>query len=196
VDAGRLDPQRSVVLNLEARGTSGPTFMFETSLDNANVVPALTSAQRPIAGSETATLYGLLPNDTDFTVFDRAGFAGMNSAFVDRSAHYHTPGDSPSNLDPSSLQHMGATVLDVARHLARQDLSAPRGGPLTYSSVLGQLVYYPQVLALPLAVLAAVAFAATVLYARRRGLRVSAVAEAVAGFLALLVVTGGLGVAA
>jgi hypothetical protein len=196
VDAGRLDPQRSVVLNLEARGTSGPTFMFETSLDNANVVPALTSARRPIAGSETATLYGLLPNDTDFTVFDRAGFAGMNFAFVDRSAHYHTPGDSPSNLDSSSLQHMGATVLDVARHLARQDLGAPRGGPLTYSSVLGQLVYYPQVLALPLAVLAAVAFAATVLYARRRGLRVSAVAVAAAGFLALLVVTGGLGVAA
>lgn len=194
--AGTLDPQRSVVLNLEARGTSGPTLMFETNPDNANVVPALASARRPIAGSESAELYRLLPNDTDFTVFSRAGFAGMNFAFVDGSAHYHTLGDSPSNLDPSSLQHMGATVLDVARHLARQDLGAPRGGPLTYSSVFGQLVYYPQGLAVPLAILAAVAFAATVLYARRRGLRARAVAVPAVGFLALLAVTGGLGVAA
>src|ERR687896_1649650 len=46
VDAGRLDPRRSVVLNLEARGTSGPTIMFESSSENANVVPALASAQR------------------------------------------------------------------------------------------------------------------------------------------------------
>lgn len=91
----------------------------------------------------------------------------MNFAFLDGSAHYHTPGDSPSNLDPSSLQHMGATVLDTARYFARQNLDAPRGGPLTYSSVLGQLVYYPQGLAVPLSVLAAVAFATTVLYARR-----------------------------
>jgi hypothetical protein len=170
--------------------------MFETNPDNANVVPALASAQRPIAGSESAELYRLLPNDTDFTVFSRADFTGMNFAFMDGSADYHTSGDSPSNLDPSSLQHMGATVLDVARHFAREDLGTPRGVPLTYSSVLGQLVYYPQGLAVPLAVLAAVTFAATVLYARRRGLRALSVAVAAVGFLALLVVTGGLGVAA
>jgi hypothetical protein len=120
----------------------------------------------------------------------------MNFAFGDGSAHYHTPGDSPSNLDPSSLQHIGATVLDAARYFARQDLEAPRGGRLTYSSVLGQLLYYPQGLAVPLSVLAAVAFAATVLHARRRGLRARAVAVAAVGFLPLLVVTGGLGVAA
>jgi hypothetical protein len=196
VDAGRLDPQRSVVLNLEARGTSGPALMFETNPDNANVIPALASAQRPIGGSEAAAIYRLLPNDTDFTVFGRAGFAGMNFAFLDGSAHYHTPGDSPSNLDPSSLQHMGATVLDAASYFARQNLEAPRGGPLTYSSVLGQLVYYPQGLDVPLSVLAAVAFAATLLYARRRGLRARAVAVAAAGFLALLVATAGFGVAA
>jgi hypothetical protein len=194
VDAGRLDPRRSVVLNLEARGTSGPAIMFETNPDNANVVPALASAQRPIGGSETAAIYRLLPNDTDFTVFGRDGFAGMNFAFLDGSAHYHTPGDSPSNLDPSSLQHMGATVLDTARYFARQNLDAPRGGPLTYSSVLGQLVYYPQGLAVPLSVLAAVAFATTVLYARRRGLRARAVAVAAAGFLALLVATTAVGI--
>lgn len=159
---GRLDPRRSVVLNLEARGTSGPALMFESSPDNATLIPALANAQRPIAGS----------------------------------ARYHTPEDSPANLDSSSLQHMGSTVLAATRHFAGQNLGAPRGRPLTYFTVLGELVHYPQSLAVPLAVLAAVVFAATVLYARRRGLRAHSFGWTAASFLALLVVTTALGLGA
>src|SRR5215204_4947864 len=190
----RLDPRRSVVLNLEARGTSGPALMFQSSSDNASVIPALASAQRPIAGSVWEACYQLLPNDTDFTVFRDTGFAGMNFSLVEGSARYHTPEDSPANLDPASLQHMGSTVLATARHFAGQDLGAPRGGSLTYFTVLGELVHYPQGLAVPLAVLAAVVFAATLLYGRRRGVRIRAVGLAAASFLALLVVTMALGI--
>ncbi|MDP8928617.1 MAG: M28 family peptidase, partial [Actinomycetota bacterium] len=194
---GRLDPQHSVVLNLEARGTSGPALMFvESSSNNASVIPTLASARRSIASSGWEACYQLLPNDTDFTVFREAGFAGMNFAFLEGSAYYHTPGDSPANLDHTSLQHMGSTVLTAARHFAEQDLGATRGGPLTYFTVLGQLVHYPQGLAVPLAVLAAVVFAATVLYARRRGVRARGVAWAAASFLALQVVTAALGIGA
>ena len=194
VSADRLDPRRSVVLNLEARGTSGPALMFESSTDNASVIPALASAQRPIAGSGWEACYELLPNDTDFTVFRDAGFAGFNFAFMDGSARYHTPEDSPANLDPASQQHLGSTVLATARHFAGQDLGAPRGEPLTYFTVLGELVHYPQSLAFPLAVLAAVVFVATLLYARRRGVRIRGVGLAAASFLALLVVTTALGI--
>jgi hypothetical protein len=197
VDAGRLNPRRSVVLNLEARGTSGPAIMFESSPDNASVIPALARARRPVAGSETEALYQMLPNDTDFTPFRDAGFAGLNFAFIGGSAYYHTPEDSPDNLDPASLQHMGATVLDTARHFAERDLGAPRGGQLTYFTVLGKLVRYPLGLAVPLAVLAAVMLAATVLYARRRGgVRIRAVAWAAAGFLGLVGATTALGIGA
>src|SRR5215203_4830729 len=190
----RLDPRRSVVLNLEARGTSGPALMFQSSSDNASVIPALASVQRPITSSGWEACYQLLPGDTDFTVFRNAGFAGMNFAFFDRSARYHTPEDSPANLDHASLQHMGSTVLATARHFAGQDLGAPRGGSLTYFTVLGELVHYPQGLAVPLAVLAAVVFAATLLYGRRRGVRIRAVGLAAASFLALLLVTMALGI--
>src|SRR5215216_4225050 len=190
----RLDPRRSVVLNLEARGTSGPALMFQSSSDNASVIPALASVQRPITSSGWEACYQLLPGDTDFTVFRNAGFAGMNFAFFDRSARYHTPEDSPANLDHASLQHMGSTVLATARHFAGQDLGAPRGGSLTYFTGLGELVHYPQGLAVPLAVLAAVVFAATLLYGRRRGVRIRAVGLAAASFLALLVVTMALGI--
>ena len=123
----------------------------------------------------------------------------MNFAFVDGSAHYHTPGDSPSKPDLSSLQHMGSAVLGSARYLAEQDLGARRGGELTYSSVLGQLVYYPQGLTIPLSVLAAVAFAATVLYARRLANWRAAgrgVAWAAAAFIAPLLATAALGIGA
>jgi hypothetical protein len=135
----------------------------------------------------------VLPGDTDFTVFRNAGFAGMNFAFFDGSARYHTPEDSPTNFDHASLQHMGSTVLATARKFAGQDLGAPRGGSLTYFTVLGELVHYPQSLAVSLAVLAAVVFVATLLYARRRGVRIRGVGLAAASFLALLVVTMALG---
>jgi hypothetical protein len=91
---------------------------------------------------------------------------------------------------------MGSTVLATAHQLADQDLSAPRGGSLTYFTVLGELVHYPQSLGVPLAVLAAVMFAATLLYVRRRGVRIRAVGLAAASFIALLVVTMALGLGA
>src|SRR5215218_7821796 len=185
-----LDPRRSVVLNLEARGTSGPAMMFQSSSDNATLIPALASAQRPIAGSGLwEACSQLLTGDTDFSVFRDAGFAGMNFAFMEGSARYHTPEDSPANLDHASLQHIGSTVLATAHLFAGQDLEASRGGQLTYFTVLGELVYYPQSLAVPLAVLAAVVFAATLLYARRRSVRIRAVGWAAASFLVLLMVT-------
>src|SRR5829696_6329201 len=181
VREGRLDPQRSVVLNLEAGGTSGPALMLQSSPNNATVIPALANAQRPIAASGLwEACSQLLSGDTDFTVFRDAGFAGMNFIFMEGSARYHTLEDSPANLDPASLQHMGSTVLAAARHLAGQDLGAPRAGSLTYFTVLGELVHYPQGLAVPLAVLAAVVFAATLLYARRHGVRARTVGLAAA----------------
>jgi hypothetical protein len=189
----RLDPRRNVVLNLEARGTSGPALMFQSSSENASVIPALASVQRPITSPGWEACYQVLPGDTDLSVFRNAGFAGMNFAFFDGSARYHTPEDSPTNFDHASLQHMGSTVLATARKFAGQDLGAPRGGSLTYFTVLGELVHYPQSLAVSLAVLAAVVFVATLLYARRRGVRIRGVGLAAASFLALLVVTMALG---
>ena len=193
-----LDPRRSVVLNLEARGTSGPAMMFQSSSDNATLIPALASAQRPIAGSGLwEACSQLLTGDTDFTVFGNAGFAGMNFAFMEGSARYHTPEDSPDNLDHASLQDIGSTVLAATRHFADQDLGAPRGRSLTYFTVLGEVVYYPQFLAVPLAVLAAVVFAATLLYARRRrGVPIRSVGWSAASFLTLLVVIMALGIGA
>jgi hypothetical protein len=61
------------VVNLENRGTSGPSVMFETSRRNRWLISHFGHAVRtPIATSLFFTIYDLLPNDTDVTVFKRA----------------------------------------------------------------------------------------------------------------------------
>ncbi len=121
------------MVNLEARGTGGESIMFETSDENAWLVDAYAHAvRRPAALSVTYEAYKRLPNDTDLTVFKRAGLAGMNFAFIDEVSHYHTPLDDLAHLDLGSLQHQGENALAVARTLAGADLAHPgRAGRAT-----------------------------------------------------------------
>ena len=44
--------------------------------------------------------------------------AGVNFAFSEEVAHYHTPLDSLHHLDPGSLQHQGDNALAMTRTLA------------------------------------------------------------------------------
>jgi hypothetical protein len=175
-----------VVLNLEARGSSGPAIMFETSKGNAGLVGAYAHAPDPVGTSFAVEIYRRLPNDTDFTAFREAGFQGLNSAYIDGAAVYHAPTDLPSAMDHDSLQHHGANALAVARELGDRDLTALRpGGDATYFPVPGLLVRYPGALVRPLAALAVVAVAALAWLARRRG-RLTGRRLAVAGALTLV----------
>ncbi|MEU4508606.1 M28 family peptidase [Nonomuraea wenchangensis] len=161
-----------VLLNWEARGVSGPSLMFETSRGSAGLVEAYAAAApRPRGDSTMAALYRLLPNNTDFTPLTAAGFAGLNFAYVQRSSHYHTAGDSLANLDPGSLQHHGSTMLALARALGAADLPALRTDhDATYFRLFGVLITYPDALVWPLAGLAATAVVGLAVVARRRRL--------------------------
>ncbi|WP_433387933.1 M28 family peptidase [Micromonospora sp. KLBMP9576] len=176
-----------VVLNLEARGSTGPVIMFETSRDNAALVDAFgRGAPHPVGTSFAVEIYRALPNDTDFTAFLGEDFVGLNSAYIDGGAIYHTPLDTPAAMDRASLQHHGDNALGLAREFGRVDLAAlDAGHDATYFPVPGGLARYPGWLVLPLALLALVAVAALGWLARRRG-RVTA-GRLAAGFgLALL----------
>lgn len=161
-----------VLLNWEARGVSGPSLLFETSRDNAGLVGVYAgAAPRPRGDSTMAALYRLLPNNTDFTPLTRAGFAGLNFAYIQRSSRYHTADDSLSHLDRGSLQHHGETMLALARALGAADLPGLRAGhDATYFRLFGVLITYPEPLVWPLALLAVAAVAALALLARARGL--------------------------
>jgi hypothetical protein len=195
VTAQLIDPSRSVVINLEAGGSSGPSWLFQTSPGNTGLIKAVGELTDPAGGSELAALFDLLPNDTDFTVFRDAGFAGLNFIVGDGHVRYHSPTDTPANLDRGSLQHHGDNLLTVARALGDQRLPLPQGGDATFFTVFDRLVWYPHGLVVPFALLALAAFAATLWYARRRGTRLRAVVGAAATVPLLMVAVGGFGVA-
>ena len=168
-----LAARGGVVLNVEARGSNGPTVMFETSAGNAGVVDVYgTAVPYPVATSFAVEVYRLLPNDTDFTPFRESGrFTGLNTAYIDGSAVYHSPQDTPQVMDRSSLQQHGSNALALAQAFGRSDiavLSKPAGSDSTYFPALGTLVRYPGWLSWPFAVLALVGVVALAILARKR----------------------------
>jgi Peptidase family M28 len=112
-------------VNLDARGTSGPSVMFETGGANDWAVRLYAQhARRPAASSIFYAVYKQLPNDTDFTVFKAAGYEGLNFAFIGDEVHYHTPLDNSANATPASLQHQGENALPAVVAFANADLSS------------------------------------------------------------------------
>jgi hypothetical protein len=195
VTAGVIDPSRSIVVNLEAGGSSGPSMLFQSSPGNKGLIQAFAQVKDPVGGSELAALFELLPNDTDFTVFRDTGFSGLNLIFGDGHVQYHSPTDTPANLDRSSLQHHGDNLLRLAQVFGEQQLPLPRGDDVTFFSLFGRLVWYPAGLTLPLALLALGVFAGSLWFARRRGARLRGVAVAAATVPLLLTTAAGLGAA-
>ncbi|MFQ5416746.1 MAG: M20/M25/M40 family metallo-hydrolase [Myxococcota bacterium] len=146
----------AAVVNVEARGSSGPSLMFETSPGSSALVEVFArSVRRPLTSSAFATAYDLLPNDTDFTVFQRHGYAGLNFAHIGNVEHYHTPRDDLARVSRASLQHHGENVLAVVRALASEDLPLPADRELVYFDLFGAFVArWPAWATLPLALLA------------------------------------------
>lgn len=104
------------VINLEARGTRGPSLLFETSGSSRGLIRRFAQgSQSPVASSLYDTLYRALPNDTDLTVFRDGPVPGVNFAFLEGVSDYHTPRDRLENLDPRSLQHHGENLLALLR---------------------------------------------------------------------------------
>lgn len=116
-----------LVLNFEARGSSGPSYMLmETNQGNANMVQAFTNANAdyPVSNSLMYSIYKMLPNDTDLTVFRESGkIQGFNFAFIDNHFNYHTERDNFENLNPTTLAHQGSYLFPLLNYFSNADLS-------------------------------------------------------------------------
>ena len=163
-----------LVLNLEARGTSGPALMFETSPNNSAVAGYfLSHVKQPATGSLLPSLYARMPNTTDMAAFIPEGFTVLNIAAIGDAEHYHHPTDAPRYVDHSTLQHYGDQVLDLARAWAF-DGQAPTltaDGDLHFFQLWrGLTVRYPAAVGTGLGCLAVIA-ALGVVAVRARSLR-------------------------
>ena len=163
-----------LVLNLEARGTSGPALMFETSSNNSAVAGYfLSHVKQPVTGSLLPSLYARIPNSTDMTAVIPEGFTVLNIAAIGEADHYHHATDAPRYVDHSPLQHYGDQVLDLARAWAF-DGQAPTltaDGDLHFFQLWrGLTVHYPAAVGTGLGCLAVIT-ALGIVAVRARSLR-------------------------
>ncbi|MEU0698278.1 M28 family peptidase [Streptomyces niveus] len=171
VNTPGLLPPDAVILNFEARGSRGPSLMFEAGPDTAWLVRTLAGE---VPGARTDSLldaaYGYMPNLTDFTVFQEAGHQGLNLAYLDGYTHYHGATDTPEQVDPATVQHQGGQALGLARALGSADLARTPAGDSAYFQAAGWFVSYPLGAALPAALVVAGLGLALLLRLRARGL--------------------------
>ncbi len=145
VDSSPLAKNVRAAVNLDARGTSGQSLMFETGSANDWMVRLFARhAAHPAATSIFYAVYQLLPNDTDFTVFKAAGYQGLNFAYVGDVVHYHTPLDNSANVNLGSLQHHGENALPSIVALANSDLANPPQREAVFFDLFGRwLIHWP-----------------------------------------------------
>lgn len=132
-------------LNFEARGTKGPSMMFQTGPNNGVLIPALKRvAPYPVANSLMFDIANSMPTTTDFEVYRKAGSAGYDFAFLGNLKNYHTRNDSPENLSLRSLQHHGSYALSLAAYFGNEDLTTLEAPNWVYFNVFGHhLIAYP-----------------------------------------------------
>jgi len=115
-----------LVLNFEARGSGGPSYMLiETNRGNGTLIKEFSEAhpEYPVANSLAYSIYKMLPNDTDLTVFREDGdIDGFNFAFIDDHFDYHTALDTYERLDRKTLAHQGSYLMPLLKHFSESDL--------------------------------------------------------------------------
>jgi hypothetical protein len=184
-----------LVLNFDARGNSGPSMMFETSHNNGWLIEEFAkAAPYPVANSLSVEVYRLLPNLTDFTVFNAHGMQGLNFAYIDGFPSYHTLLDKAQTFDERSLQHHGSYALALTRQFGSVDLRQSPRPDQVYFDLLGLiLVHYSKIWVLPLAIFALLLFVALVVIGLRfRILTVAGIGLGCVAFLAAAVLVAGL----
>ncbi len=152
------------VVNFEARGSGGPSVMIlESNAGNAKLIEAFIEAnpEYPVASSLMYSVYKILPNVTDSTIFRVDGdIDSFFFAFIDDHFDYHTANDTVENLDIATLQHQGSYLLPLLNYFADADLSSLKSeDDYVYVNVpLIKMISYPFTWILPMIVIASIIF--------------------------------------
>ncbi|MFT5756940.1 MAG: hypothetical protein ACI9LM_001665 [Alteromonadaceae bacterium] len=185
-----LAKQLKLAINVEARGSSGKSVMFETGENSGWLVNHYSeTTPAPLSSSLFYEVYKFLPNDTDLTIFKEHSLQGLNFAHADRLAHYHTPLDNLKNLDRGSLQHHGDNVWGVLKRIKDLELSQVSSGNLVYSDILGLfIIQWNENLSLLASLLAFVSFSLiTFFYRKTLGLDIKQQAQSFSILLVVLI---------
>lgn len=159
-----------LVLNFEARGSGGPSYMLiETNGGNQNLINGFKAANPdyPVANSLAYSIYKMLPNDTDLTYFREDGdIDGLNFAFIDDHFDYHTALDTYDRLDRNTLEHQGSYLMPLLNYFSDADLSSLKSDKdaVYFNVPLFKMITYPNSWIVPVLILAWFIFLALVFY--------------------------------
>nr|GMD30212.1 endoplasmic reticulum metallopeptidase 1 isoform X1 [Ipomoea batatas] len=148
----------------EEEGLDGShSFVTQAGPDPWAIQNFAKVAKRPSGQIVSQDLFGsgVIKSTTDFQVYKEiAGLSGMDFAFTDHTAVYHTKNDKHALLKPGSLQHLGENMLPFLLHVATspdfptgkntlsQGDSEEEVDTVVYFDILGRfMVVYPQSLA-------------------------------------------------
>ena len=94
------------VINLDARGNQGKSFLFESfNLSTQALQGYISNAEAPSGFSLLTDLYLLTGNNTDLSVFRGSEGFGVNFAIAGNLPAYHTALDSLAFLSKESIWH-------------------------------------------------------------------------------------------
>ena len=181
-----------LVLNFEARGSGGPSYMLiETNRGNGKLIKEFTKAnpEYPVANSLAYSIYKMLPNDTDLTVFrEDRDIEGFNFAFIDDHFDYHTELDNYDRLDRNSLMHQGSYLMPLMNHFSNTSLDNLKSldDYIYFSVPFFKLVSYPFELIWPMFVLAFLIFIVLLILGFRK--KTLALKPMLIGFIPLVLV--------
>jgi len=134
------------VINLEARGVTGPSGLFETGEGNRSIVRMFSkNVDRPVGNSLIYEIYKTMPNDTDYSVYKRKGVMGVNFAFAQGVPVYHSAIDDIEHLDLGSLQHHGDNAWGMLKILGERRIGsiASREDAGYIDVFASRLIHYP-----------------------------------------------------
>ncbi|KAF9438101.1 hypothetical protein BGZ76_009794 [Entomortierella beljakovae] len=112
-------------INLEGGGSGGPSLLFRGT-DYDIIRHYADNAPFPHASVFVNDVFkfGLINSDTDYSIFIEHGLPGLDIAFYQRRAMYHTSTDT---LPITSLYHMGSNALATITGLCNSDyLDSPK----------------------------------------------------------------------
>jgi hypothetical protein len=178
-----------LVLNFEARGSSGPSYMLmETNKGNAGLVKEFATAKAtfPVSNSLMYSIYKMLPNDTDLTVFREQGnIQGYNFAFIDDHFNYHTAQDDVAHLNKNTLTHQGTYLMPLLNYFSNADLNTTQATEdYAYFTIPFTFISYPFNWVLPMVLIVLALFIILTFLGMAK--RILSFQEMVKGFIPIL----------
>ena len=116
-------------LNLEGAGAGGRATLFRST--DTEITRAYGKSPHPFGSVVSADGFaaGFVRSETDFIVFRAEGYRGLDVAFWEPRARYHTNQDDAKHASRDSLWHMLSASVETTKYLTSRvdDFVGPRG---------------------------------------------------------------------